>query len=264
MADAADDVQAPDITLDDFDGESQDAPTVDPSPTEPKDTETAEADKPAEEGEAETPPEGEPAEEEDGDQQPEDKQFAKADERKNALNSEIRDLVAQRNELKKEVEKANSEAYQPATEEELEAEGLSSVEAKVEAMRQREEVREYNNQVAEAQLTIESESQRVLREFPMFDPSSDQYNEEIRDQAAELLQANLIFDPNTGQVIGSNVSPYQLYKTIATAAGISAQKGQIAGQKATERMLANADSPGSAAPAKKPIDPVLALWQEDD
>ena len=198
----------------------------------------------------------------------------KADERKVTLNKEIRDLVAQRNTLKKEVEKANSEVYHPATPSELAdqtnpdtGETYTSLEAKVEAQRQAAEMDKYNVQVAEAQLTIEAESQKVLADFSIFNPDSEDYDKELADEAGNLLQANLIQDENTGQVIGSNVSPYQLYKTIARAAGVSSAKGQIKGQEATEKMLANADTNSNAAPPKEKKDPlteILSNWDSDE
>ena len=198
----------------------------------------------------------------------------KADERKITLNKEIRDLVAQRNTLKKEVEKANSEVYHPATPSELAdqtnpdtGETYTSLEAKVEAQRQAAEMDKYNVQVAEAQLTIEAESQKVLADFTIFNPEAEDYDKELADEAGNLLKANLITDENTGQVIGSNVSPYQLYKTIARAAGVSAAKGQIKGQQATEKMMANADTNSNAAPPKEKKDPlteILSNWDSDD
>ncbi len=177
------------------------------------------------------------------------------------LNTEIRDLVAQRNALKAEVAKAN-EVYQPATEQELVDDGMSATEAKVEALRQEIEIRDYNEKVADAQLTINSEANRVLTDFPMFNSDNENYDKELAEEAAALLQSNLILDPNTNQVIGSHVSPYQLYKTLARASGISGAKGQIKGQQATEQMLANADAGGTASPPKKAVDPVMALWED--
>lgn len=279
MADdtATKDVQAPDITPEDFDGE-QETPKAEPSPAkeaketkaqkpEAKDTkEEAKGDDTPAPPDVPTkdakPDEAKPEEAKPEDAVPEDKPTP-ADERKTQLNTEIRDLVAQRNALKEEVEKANAEVYQPATEDELTEQGMNAVEAKVEAMRQEREMEKYNSRVADAQLTIGHESNRVLQDFPIFNPDNEQYDKELAEEAAELLRANLIYDPNTNQVIGSNVSPYQLYKTLARASGISATKGQIKGQEETQQMLANADAGSSRAPEKKPEDPLAKLWEEE-
>lgn len=282
MADEPD-VQAPEITPEDFDGE-QETPKAEPSSVK-EEAKAESEDKPEVKGEEEKasdPPavpdiptkgeEAKPDEAEEPEGQPEtpeDKPIAKADEpnkvaeqRKTELNTEIRDLVSRRNALKEQVAKANEEVYQPATEDELVEQGLTATDAKVEALRQEIEVSKYNEKVADAQLTIGHESERVLNDFPIFNPDSTEYDKELAEEAAGLLQANLIFDPNTQQVIGSNVSPYQLYKTLARASGISVTKGQIKGQQDTEQMLANADSGSSAAPAKQKVDPLNELWAE--
>lgn len=270
------DVQVPtEITPDDFMADEQESPKTDSSPVEEKPEAKAEEEAKAEpEAEETDKPADVPAEE---DATEEETKPTKADERKTQLNQEIRDLVAQRNAIKAEVAKATDEVYQPATESDLVDEGLSATEAKVEAMRQQLEVRDYNERVAEAQLTLGSESLRVLNDFPIFNPESDQYEEELAIEAAGLMESNLIRDPNVpevdpqtgkatgkGLIIGANVSPYQFYKTLARASGISATKGQLKGQQAQQEMMANADSPGSVAPPKKTVDPVVALWKDDD
>ncbi len=261
MADEPD-VQTTEITLEDFDGE-QETPKAEPSAAkeeakaEPKKEPEVE---PKEEAKAE--PEAEPEGVPEKVAEEPEKPLAKAEERKSQLNTEIRDLVSQRNALKEEVAKANAEVYQPATEDELVNEGMAAHDAKLEALRQRIEVKDYNDRVADAQLTISSEAERVLTDFPIFNAESSEYDKELAEEAATLLEANLILDPNTSQVIGSNVSPYQLYKTLARASGISVTKGQMQGQQDTEQMLANADVGTSAAPAKKVADPLATLWEE--
>lgn len=181
----------------------------------------------------------------------------KAEDRKQQLNTEIRDLVSQRNALREQVQLANSQVYQPATEGELldqvnpeTGENYNRLEAKLAAMEQAQEVERYNTQVAEAQLTLTSEAQAALRDFPMFDSESPEYKPEIAAQVDQLLAKQIILDPNTGQIVGSNVSPYELYKTIATASQVSSVKGQLEGQKATEKMQSRVDSASNAAPAK--------------
>ena len=264
MADQAEDVKIDDPIMDILLEDDQ-SPTKESSPEE-KQPDTAEdaedvktADAP-EEPEEDKPTDVEAVE----DTEPEVKPPSKAESRKDQLNTEIRDLVAQRNQLKQEVEKANAAVYQPATESDLIDQGMTELEAKVEAMRQENEMEKYNTQVAEAQLTINSEANRVLEDFKIFNPDQPEYDKELAEEAAELFQANLIYDQNSGQIIGSNISPYKLYKTIARAAESSAVKGQVKAQMANEKMLANADTGSSAAPAKKASDPITDLWKSDD
>lgn len=272
MAEEANVVEEVEITPDDFTADEQDTavestPTKDEAKAEDKEPEVAteeteEVETKSEDAESETEDDSE-EKSEDEVEETEDKPQSKAEERKTQLNTEIRDLVSQRNALKAEVEKANSEVYQPATEDELVDQGYTATDAKVEALRQSIEMKEYNDKVADAQLTISNDAQRVLTDFPTFNPESEGYDKELALEAAELAEANLIKDPNTGQIIGSNVPLYKIYKTLARASGISEAKGQIKGQQDTEKMLANADAPSSTAPAKKPADPLADLWSEE-
>lgn len=186
----------------------------------------------------------------------------KAEDRKQQLNNEIRDLVSQRNAIRAEVEKRNAEAYQPATDEELlgqinpeTGEYYNSLEAKFAAMEQRQEIDRYNNQVAEAQLTLSSEANRALTEFPMFDENSKEYNPSIAAEVDAMLGNALVKDQNTGQIIGSNIPVYQLYKTIATSIRAESTKAQANAQKATAKMQANVDVSGGT-PQKSSGDPM--------
>ena len=188
----------------------------------------------------------------------------KAEERKLQLNTEIRDLVGQRNALKTDIEKINAEYYQPATEEQLVESGMTQTDARVEALSQRLEVRDYNDKVAEAQLTIESEAQRVLTDFPVFNKDDSQFDKALADEAADLFNDSLIRDENTGQVIGSTLSPYKLYKALASSHSSSVHAGQLKGQKATQQMLARADSTPDAAPKVAKKDPILAILEDVD
>lgn len=259
-----DDVQDGEITLDDFNSDEQDTAKAESSPVE-----TKEPEEPKEEAEAE--PEAAKEETEDttedtevvSDETNSEEKPSKADERKAQLNTEIRDLVATRNTLRDEVAKVNSEVYQAPTEQELIEEGMSPSDAKVEALERRLELRDYNDSVAEAQLTLESESERVLKDFPIFNPESEDFDKDLAAEVAEIMQSNLVLDPNTGQVRGSNVSTYKLYKTFATAAQSSATQGRIKGQQDTEKMLANADPSSNAAPPKAKVDPLMDLWTSD-
>lgn len=136
--------------------------------------------------------------------------------------------------------------------------GQSQADARITAMEQRQELADYNNRIAESQLVIQSESQRVLQDFPIFNPSSPEFRPEVASQAAELLKSNLQFDSNTGQLIGASISPYQLYKTIASANQASAVENQIRGQRSAEQMLAATEPSSSAVPAQAAEDPFLA------
>lgn len=290
MADDANDVQSTDITPEDFLGE-QNAPEAESSPA--KEEAKAEPENKTEEAKAEPEKseEAKPEAEKEGDDKDaekpaeEEKPTKGAEERKQQLqkdidegkkelgidpNTEIRDMVAARNAIRDAVKAKNAETYQVADVKDLTdeinpdtGEKYTPVEAKVEAMRQQNELEQYNNQVADAQLQIQTESARVLQEFPVFNKDSDQFDEELATEAAELLYANLIFDENTNELIGSNISPYQLYKTLARATTISGTKERVKGQQSAEQQLANADPASAAAPEKKKSDPLTDLWKDE-
>lgn len=181
-----------------------------------------------------------------------------ADARKEQLNNEIRDLVAQRNALRHEVEQINAEAYKPASVDELleqvnpdTGDYYNRLEAQLEAMRQEREVEKYNTQIAESRLTLQTETQRALQDFPMFDQQSPDYNADVAQEVDAILQGVLELDPKTNQVIGSRISVYQLLKSYAKAAEANARKAEIKAQRNAEKQLTNADpTPGGAGKTK--------------
>lgn len=211
--------------------------------------------------EPQEPQQEEAKEAEPVDTQEEQEQPSKAEARKEQLNTEIRDLVAQRNQIRQEVEQLNAQVYKPASSDELleqvnpeTGDYYNRVEAQLEAMRQEREVEKYNTQVTESRLSLQSEAARALDEFPMFDSQSPEYNPSVAQQVDQMLAQNLIVDQNTGQIIGSHVSPYTLYKTVADAAKFSAAQSAAKSQKAVETMQSQADIPTSAPVKQTPKD----------
>jgi chromosome segregation ATPase len=221
--------------------------------------ETEEKPEPKEE-EIEPPKQSEETQETDTKEQPlsEDKPLSpKAENR-------FQKLANENKELKAQIEKINAQVYAPQTTEELIDEGLTPELAEVRALKQQLEVSDYNNKVYEAQVSLSNEAEQVLTEFPMFNPDSPEYDEDIASAAVQSLQSALITDPNTGQIIGSHLTPYQIYKPIADAYKKSSLAGQIKGQKATEQMLAAVDATPSATPKPPKKDPLLEILSSDD
>lgn len=190
-----------------------------------------------------------------------------AEMRKQQLNTEIRDKVAERNALKREIEELNRQKYQLKSEDDLptveqlleeinpetgdyfnrtEAQ-LLLLQAKYELDHQARQMDEYNNRLVETNMALINEAEQVLRDFPMFDPNSDEYDEALANQADRLLDASIIRDQNTGRIIGSQVSPYELYATIVSATGTAKARGEVAGRKAAQKMMASVDVVGGAA-----------------
>lgn len=275
MADATDAPDLSDLAADlsaETDVKSEAVETQETTPAEPstEETKTPETEAPAQ---PETPAAEEAEKPEDAAETTEEETQSAADKRKAELaadidegkqqlgidpNTEIRDMVSARKAIREAVSAKNAQVYAPQTPEEIMAEtGQSAQDARITAMEQRQELADYNERVAEAQLVIQSESQRVMQDFPMFNPSSPDFRPEVANQAAELLKSNLQFDQNTGELVGSSISTYQLYKTIASANQASAVENQIKGQRSAEQMLAAAEPQSSAVPAQPKEDPFL-------
>lgn len=264
MADTPD-VDIPDPVEGDIEGE-QDSPQAESSPVEEK-PEAADKEPVAEkqeETETEAEPEGEADETE-----PQEKTLNPKSENR------FQRLANDNRALKQEIERLTGEVYQPKTAEDFEAEGLNAVDARIRAFESRQEIKEFNEQVSDAQNYIGSDSMQVLNDFAWANPDSEEFDEDLHGTAAQLLEANLIRHPEIpeigpdgqptglGMVIGATVPPYQLYQSLDQARGISATKGQMKGQQAMETQLANADSAPSSSPTKTKSDPLAAIWEDE-
>lgn len=204
---------------------------------------------------------------EDGGQQGSDNgQTAKgAVQRKEQLNSEIRELVARRNAIREETSRLIREKYgmqpnsQAKTEDELintinpetgdyytraeaQAEITKNRLDQLEQERQREAVA---NQIAESRLEMSQEVDNVIRDFPMFDPKSEKYNGDVADGAFEILSEAIETDPQTGMQIGGKIPIYKFYSLLAKATESAKKQGEIAGREAAQKMMGTVDTVGS-------------------
>lgn len=212
--------------------------------------------------------EDDPSEEDDNQPQ------TKGEKRKESLNTEIRDLVSQRNQIRDEIEQMNAQVYQAASLDDLldqenpdTGENYSRLEAQVEMMRQQQELRDFNDKVADFQFTMNQEINKVLSDFPMFDPQNkEEYNEQVAKDVYQNLVDSLQIDPNTGQIIGSTLkSPYKLYQSYANAAQSSARKGELKGQRNAERMMTNVDhSTGGQGKSSKSFNELSASEMREE
>lgn len=184
-----------------------------------------------------------------------------AEGRKAQLDSEIRDLVSKRNELRAEITAKNAQIYQPQTAEDLINQGIEPAIARVEALEQKTQMAEYNAYVTDLNANLNIESLQVMADFPVFDPNSATYDKTLANRAQAIYQkaAGIQVNKDTGLVERANVLPYDIYKAFAETHAYGARNGQVSGQKAAEKMLAAAETPSSAAPSKEPKeDPFLA------
>ena len=231
-------------------------------------------------GEADTPEEEEAQSEEDSEAEEADEpkeveesepteseeKSNRAEERKQQLNTEIRDKVAERNALREEIAALSRKKFDLENEQALpeveslvgqinpntgdyytraEAENLR-LNQRIDALEKQKAFEDYVERVADSRIQLSTEANQVIKDYPIFDPESDQYNPELTAAADEIMQSSLIVDDNTGQVIGSRLSPYQVYSAIAKAKASGDVAGKTSGRKAALDMMNNADVSSSA------------------
>lgn len=205
--------------------------------------------------------------ESEGKQDSDDGQNAKgAERRKEQLNSEIRELVAQRNAIREETYSLIRERYgvqsdgQAKTEDELvntinpeTSDYYTRAEAQAEITKNRldqleqERQREaFANQIADSRFAMEQEAVKVVQDFPMFDSQSDQYNKELATEAAEILSGAIEVDPQTGMQIGCKIPIYKFYSVLAKTAESAKKQGEISGREAAQKMMGSVDAVGNS------------------
>lgn len=111
-------------------------------------------------------------------------------------------------------------------------------------MQQAREQAEYDVHVNASISGMSSDAERALKDFPEFDPESDEYDAELDADVDEFLRGMLIYD-NAGNIIGSRESIYQLYQSFHKARG-----------KGAKRTVINdaGDFRGSGARVEKPFE----------
>jgi outer membrane murein-binding lipoprotein Lpp len=203
--------------------------------------------------------------EDEGEQNPNEGQTAKgAEQRKEQLNSEIRELVAQRNALREDISRRIKERYgaqngQAQSVDELvntinpetgdyytRAEAQAVIQNnRLDQIEQERKYEAYAAQVADSQFMMDQESMQVVKDFPMFDSESDQYDKELATGAAEIIKGAVETDSQTGMIIGCRVPIYQFYALLAKSAESAKKQGEIAGREAAQKMMGTVDAIGS-------------------
>lgn len=214
------------------------------------------------------------------DEQPEEKPLApKSQNRFQELANKNRDYeqkLADPNFLQEQLQRLQLQQSQLATEQELlneinpetgdyytpqEVERIAFQQTREQQMQSVAQQR-YALEVQQNQTVLASEAEKALADFPMFNAESKDYNPTLAAQADQLLANSLIVQD--GVIVGATTSPYQIYKTIADATKANAPVYQAQAQKATEKMLANADvAPGASQATKTKVDPMMAAFDEE-
>lgn len=95
-------------------------------------------------------------------------------------------------------------------------------------IQQAQEQAAYEAQVSASISGMSSDAERALKDFPEFDPESDEYDPELDADVDEFLRGMLIYD-NAGNIVGSRESIYQLYQAFHKSRGRTNKKKVISG-----------------------------------
>lgn len=133
---------------------------------------------------------------------------------------------------------------------------------KVEQQEQMAAQQAYESRIEASVGGFAADIQQTLKDFPVFDEASDEYDPSLSAEAERIMLDALIFEPNTGRIIGSSIPVYQLYKTLHEAAKGSLEARKSTQQSVRQQELAQADVRGSGQRLKKPFEKMTLKEQE--
>lgn len=187
--------------------------------------------------------EKQPEEKSEGEEKPE---YSKAEERKAQLNDDIRGLVSRREELKREVAEyegikqlQSSISESRITPEQLEAAGLDPQDAAIQALlynqeldQQQSQLNEISADIADLQYNMSLDRVELLKDYPVFDETSPEYNADFTKKAADMYvsAANLQFNEEGAPISADK----KLYEFMTDLHGIY-EEGLKAGGKKISR-----------------------------
>jgi hypothetical protein len=183
-----------------------------------------------------------------------------------------------RQKAKQEAERAMDRTYQAQPVDELTKkytdQGYDEFQARMLANDERREqqaaINTARTEVAELNMTIESEALQVMHEFPIFDPKSPDYDKAFADKASALYHqaAGVQRDEQTGLIINASQTPYSFYKDLAEMRNSGLSKAQMDAQRAAEQQMAAVTPPASIvvqrdkSPEDKQADALAAAFDK--
>lgn len=235
-------------------------PVEKPAETTPE-TKPADPEKPAEKTE---PEKEDPKKEEklDPEKSPEEKLKADPEEKPTEETPEPEPEKAQnqrgyaeRRQLKEKVTAglADQPGYTPQTSEELEATGMDPALAGIEALRQEVRRDQIVNELTELNSSVNTDANTVLREHPVYDPKSKDYDEKFAKQVEERYKqyAHFEMDPTNSFIVRADIPLGEFFSFAAQSRGTGSTQAEVQGQKAAEQMLSSAEEPSSAPEPSK-------------
>lgn len=193
----------------------------------------------------------------------------KSDDYKEQAREAVASRLARRSQLMQQVKQRSEQQFSnPDVNQLLETvnpdtgDYFTPVEAKLALMERSQQIKQYNEQVADAQVQIEADADRVLKEMSMFDERSEDYNKELAEYADNAVKQGLQYD-QAGNLVGSAVPIYQFYKSIASAYEAGSTKGAVNGRKAVQQMRNRVDPGSRAAQTENKEDEFLKAFDEN-
>jgi hypothetical protein len=182
------------------------------------------------------------------------------------------ELRQEQKQHRRAVEQAVSQNYQPQPVEQLVQhfldQGYTQFEAEMKAdsevRNQREQLQETRTQVAELNMRINTEAVQVMHDFPVFDPTSPEYDKDFANKASAMYEraAGVMKDPKTGVIVATNLTPYEFYKNLADLRASGQTQAQLKAQKAAEAQMARVDAQPSMRQETKFSDMSLSEQRE--
>lgn len=141
------------------------------------------------------------------------------------------------------------EDLQIPTQDDYIEQGMDETQAKLSVLEAKQQQRDAIDSVVYLNQSVDNDLANVMREFPVLDPSSKQFNEKLatsvmsqydRDSGAEY--------DKTGIMIRTAQLPYQYIKDKMDLVSMASAQAKVEAQKNVESMVSQADTPSSTAP----------------
>lgn len=128
------------------------------------------------------------------------------------------------------------------------------------------EARQYDQLVDHNENTLVTEFERVKAnpDLQMFNPDSDQFNEELYAYAIDNFNNSAIEYDRFGNMVGLKGSLYEFINRTAGIYSNAVKAGQVKQVRDSRKMRTNADTKPAATPKPTEKDPLLDVLRSDD
>ena len=130
-------------------------------------------------------------------------------------------------------------------------EGYDETAAEIQAVKEALAQRDAVDTVVNLNNAVNTDMERVLREYPQLDPSSKDFNKDLAVSIMQQYDRDAVaeYDPETGIMISTNQYPYDYIKSKMDLISAARAQAQVEAQRNVEHMVAHADTPSASAPS---------------